>query len=190
MFLRDLSSLSGDSTSVTQIETFGTEVDDLWQRVKKDWDFAVVRNSDYLTWRYLLRPHEHYRAFVKRSDTDIIGLLVMKLYKTGDQTCYAHIMDLIAAADDHNTVADLLAYASQYAENNSAIELSCWLPQEHAHDHVYQQYGFKLDDDLTKWQLILVPPETSIGDDNSPGVFQGISDSGNWHLSMSDSDIY
>jgi hypothetical protein len=99
-------------------------------------------------------------------------------------------MDLLTAVDDKQTVADLLAQACAFAVEHNADELSCWLLPGHAHEEVYQLYGFTLDEELPKWQHIFVPPGNSDHSGNLTGIFEGIMDGKNWHFSMCDSDIY
>jgi len=190
VFRDDLSSLPGEVSGIEEIEQFEVEIDHLWQRIKNGWPFSVVRDRDHLNWRYQQKPHDRYSYFVKRSGGEIIGLLVMKLYKADQSTTYAHVMDLLTAVDDKQTVADLLARASAFAVEQNADELSCWLLPGHAHEDVYQQYGFILDEELPKWQHIFIPPGHSDSAGNLTGIFQGIMDGRNWHFSMCDSDIY
>ena len=60
----------------------GDDIDDgidaLWERWAKSIRIAVVRDKQYLTWRYVHNPCEQYHIINVRNDTELIGCAVLK----------------------------------------------------------------------------------------------------------------
>jgi hypothetical protein len=62
---------------IRTIDRFGDEADELWQRSRKGYRVALVRDSDYMNWRYVDNP-DPYKILEFRKKGYLRGILVLK----------------------------------------------------------------------------------------------------------------
>lgn len=58
------------------------ELDVLWQKNKSGYRACVVRNAEYLNWRYALHPLGHYKFALAKDDLGLVAILIYKLEKS------------------------------------------------------------------------------------------------------------
>ena len=51
-------------TSIIEIDRFGTEIDELWERTRGDYPVIFPRDAQFLNWRFVDCPEPRYRRFV------------------------------------------------------------------------------------------------------------------------------
>jgi Acetyltransferase (GNAT) domain len=62
-----------------EIAEFPADTDALWARVRGDFDVATIRDSRYLTWRWVSRPNAPYRRYALRDAAGALaGLVVLR----------------------------------------------------------------------------------------------------------------
>jgi hypothetical protein len=66
-----------DLTAVTRIDSFDERFDRLWLRTSRQHEIMVVRDRDYLNWRYRA-PDKDYQIFAAQRDNEITGYLVAR----------------------------------------------------------------------------------------------------------------
>jgi hypothetical protein len=93
--------------SVEEVARFGTEFDDLFERVASTHTIACVRDRAYLAWRYT-DPRRQVPLALRRGD-ELVGLVVMEM----DQD-RAFLVDVFTASDAASTDV-ALRLAMQYA---------------------------------------------------------------------------
>jgi GNAT superfamily N-acetyltransferase len=65
-----------ETSIIERAPRFGGEYDELWNAAADNLKVAVVRNADYLNWRYTERPESEYNLFEARGDKSILGFVV------------------------------------------------------------------------------------------------------------------
>jgi GNAT superfamily N-acetyltransferase len=98
---------SPDTTVVTVVPLrhFDEDIDQLWQRASAGYDFALVRDSTYLNWRFADCPTA-YKIWLALRDGQSVGFLVAR----ADQTApVATIVDLFTQSNDTDAAGALLA---------------------------------------------------------------------------------
>jgi len=75
---------------------FGPEFDELWNRTKKDFRVATVRNADYLNWRYVERPMSKYEIFEAREKNRILGFIIGRMLGQ-DSWKEGYVVDFLCA---------------------------------------------------------------------------------------------
>ena len=92
---------------VESIDGFGDEVDQLWMRTRDLYSFCLVRDRQYLNWRYADCPTP-YRRWVARRNGDLAGYLVAFV---SSRQPIATILDLFTHPEDEEAAAALLGGA-------------------------------------------------------------------------------
>lgn len=104
--------LAGDE-GFQQIDQFGPEFDAAWAKAEPNVSCAQVRDSAYLTWRFIDAPFGNYECWALRRGADLLGYVVtdvttVKGLKTG------RITDFFAFDGSERTLGLLLAKANAH----------------------------------------------------------------------------
>jgi glycosyltransferase involved in cell wall biosynthesis len=90
------------------IDVSSPELETVWQSVKNKYGAIIVRNGDWLQYRYGQAPHRKYRFVIARHENRPVGYLV---YAIHHERRYADLADVLTAPDDFRTKAALIRYA-------------------------------------------------------------------------------
>jgi GNAT superfamily N-acetyltransferase len=97
-------------TSIVEIDRFGAEIEDLWQRTRGDYPVIFPRDAQFLNWRFVDCPEPTYRRFVAKRDGRAVGYVVLRRAEPVELP-HGIIVDLYAARGDHQTLKDLLRHS-------------------------------------------------------------------------------
>ena len=84
--------------TINQVYSFDERINDFWNRVSDQHEIMVVRNKDYLNWRYVAVPSSKYLMHVVEKDEQIYGYLVLR-YAQQESTKVAVIFDILAESE-------------------------------------------------------------------------------------------
>ena len=165
------------TVTVAPVERFGEETDQLWQRASKGCDFALVRDSSYLNWRFADCPTP-YKMWLAKRNGRAAGFLVT----SADQSApSAAIVELFAETTDEEAVKALLATAVESLLNRGVKLISTWTlqgpAQSAAHQLLQRAFPFRRKQHLHLVCRILRPQEIAL-----PVPSQ------KWHFTLGDSD--
>ncbi len=124
----------GSSVTVVPVERFEKEIDQLWQRASAGYDFALVRDSSYLNWRFsdCPTPYKMWRA-VRNGQT--AGFLVASADRTAS---VAAIVDLFTESSDREAVRALLATSMGSLLSRGVQSISTWTLQGSAQSAAHE----------------------------------------------------
>ncbi len=110
------------AVNVVSVERFGEETDLLWQRASAGYDFALVRDSSYLNWRFADCPTP-YKMWLAIRNAQAVGFLVTSADRTSPTGA---IVDLFSESTDLEAVRALLASGIDDLLKNGAQLVSTW----------------------------------------------------------------
>ena len=119
---------------------FNLELDEFWDRQKKDYKVVVPRNSTFFNWRYFLRPDYEYKVFISSQGGNLKGYIVLKLFKENDRII-GHIVDCIS--EERRGLNALLNKALEYFKENKASRVSFWFPENSDIVSICKEKGFQ-----------------------------------------------
>ena len=99
-----------------KIERFDKDFDNFWDIAKDDYKAIVIRDSDFLNWRYLDRPDANYQAYGVYSDNVLKGYCVLKIYQD-EKVLRGHFIDLFTQLGDYETGYCLIKNGINFFEN-------------------------------------------------------------------------
>lgn len=109
---------------LTRLESFGDEVDSLWDEISPGYRVAQVRDSSYLTWRYTQNPDD-YTTYALRAGDTLKGIVVLgSTLRRGVPV--TEIVDFLCPADDDETLRGLVAAAVNHAEQEGHALVQVW----------------------------------------------------------------
>ena len=100
---------------------FDSRFDEFWNRVAPRYSAVVVKNSDYMNWRYVDIPHREYVALLREQDDQVVAVLVLSLH-----TDSASIADIIWDREVSKEPAFTVRAAITWARRAGFNKLSCW----------------------------------------------------------------
>jgi GNAT superfamily N-acetyltransferase len=104
------------------VTRFGAEVDEWWAAVGPKFPFALVRNHEYLNWRYIDCPSP-YRSLAAFRDGRFAGYLTSFLFQRSPT---GHILDLVTDPDDKEAAGELLRCALNGMLDRGATVVLTW----------------------------------------------------------------
>jgi hypothetical protein len=111
--LRDLlkrSRRATRATDIVEVDRFGSEIDELWERTRGDYPVIFPRDARFLNWRFVDCPELRYRRFVAVRDGLTVGYVVLRRAEPVELP-QGIIVDLYASRRDMQTVDDLVRHS-------------------------------------------------------------------------------
>lgn len=167
-------------TSEVRMENATDEIDDLWESVKKDIQVGVPRTSQFFNWRYFQKPGREYKIFGFRDVEGVLhGITVLKIYKD-ERESVGHIVDMLFDARD-DVMEYALKHSLRYFLNKGIAKISCWVKDERIVPQL-QNHAFR----RREWPVYF---GAKLLDENNSSLLLAL-DSGNWWITMGDSDVF
>lgn len=110
--------------AVHEVHTFDERFDALWQRVADDYRVAVVRDSRYLTWRFLQRPDAQYTILAATRGAEVVGYLVLRS-ATAQAVRRGYLVDFLVQDRSAPLFASLLEHGITHLRETGATAISC-----------------------------------------------------------------
>lgn len=104
-----------------EIKSFGNEFDIFFNKIKYQYDGIIMKNSEYMNWRYFYIPHKTYKVFYRKNDDTIISVIILGLNGTTGK-----IIDILWDKSYKDEPYYTLKFAKKYMKNTGAITLKCW----------------------------------------------------------------
>jgi len=80
--------------TISQVSSFDERINEFWARVSSQYEIMVVRNKEYLNWRYAAVPDVDYSIYIAEKGGEICGYLVLR-YMRREHTRLAAICDIL-----------------------------------------------------------------------------------------------
>jgi GNAT superfamily N-acetyltransferase len=163
--------------SIAQATRFDARVDEFCRKISDRHQVIVLRNKEFLNWRYVAAPLGQYSIYIATRSEAVVGYLVLGR-KQADQSKVGVIADVLA---DTEEVAQFLI--SKVVERCREEKLDfVWSARIAGTSlaHAYRRNGF-----------IFVPFAKSIGikgRSSSPSIARQMQNPKSWFLQMGDSD--
>ncbi len=139
--LRWRSSSEVSSTiEVRDVESFDERADALWERVREEFDYAVMRNRDYLNWRYIDPRAGVYRVRAAMDGDELAGFMVTGA--NGTDEVDAQVVDLLVLPGRNAVLRALVADAVAHARGEGAETVTVQMPQRHPYREAFLRAGF------------------------------------------------
>ena len=127
--------------TVSEISSFDERVDQLWQRVSIDYPVAVVRNREYLNWRYVNKPDEYVIHTV--GDGRLLqGYLVTKCQTSPGGLNQGYVVDVLVAKDQPIMLQILLSAAMEHFRSRNVDIVLAWVLKSTRLHQLFRQARF------------------------------------------------
>ena len=128
-----------ENLQIRTVSFFDDRINDLWNTVSKDYAILVVRNAEYLNWRYVKKPNGNYEVFLAEKDDTIRGYVILTTWMTRYQKV-GYIVDIFA--NSKNTMQHLIHTAIEYFNDKKVDLISSWTMKGSPYYMVLTENGF------------------------------------------------
>ncbi len=166
--------------SIGKVDRFTEEIDEFWHVVSKDYNIIVVRDSQYLNWRFIDYPEKDYNVYIARRKGKVSGYIVFR-NKEVNGVMSGFISDVLVKNDDKETLQCLIQEAAGAIKTKGAALIFCVIsPYNKMYAEALKRSGFIFKKLSYKF----------IRHNNySASLEEFLKDSKNWFFTNSDSDL-
>jgi GNAT superfamily N-acetyltransferase len=140
--LRDLvtgAPRGGSATNIAEVDRFGPEIDELWERTRRDYPVIFPRDARFLNWRFVDCPEPRYRRFVAERDGRAVGYVVLRRAEPVELS-QGIIVDLYASRGDAQTLDELVRHSlAFFGDDVPAVDCGTSVPEL---ESVLRKHGF------------------------------------------------
>jgi hypothetical protein len=137
-----LRNFESKSNECSQIHQFNLDHENLIR--SQSGSFQVCKSVDWLNWRYLNRPNTDYICLEHRSELELLGLVVLKIWVEPDGYKKMHVMDLYASTLD--AASKMLKTINYWSYVYNCNEINLWSSREYKYRSVFRVAGYESRD--------------------------------------------
>ena len=126
--------------SVVRLKSFDDRADVLWERARRPAKAMVVRDHDYLNWRYCQRPDASYSVFGVERASELAGFLVARS-DTLRGMRWGYLTDFLASENSGGVLSSLVGEALDEFRRAGIAAVSCFATDAAAR-RVLFRHGF------------------------------------------------
>ena len=133
-----LASRKAESGRIERIMDIDASFDRLWEKCQDNYPFSIIRNSDFVRWRFLNHPMKKYEIFGYRKDSDN-GLSAYAVFSVEEEK--ARIADILAPFPE-DLVGDFMNQTACELKGRGIERIETWLPENHFITKTLTSAGF------------------------------------------------
>jgi len=166
-----------DIFSLEYIDQFDEKIDDLIERISRNFRVIMPRKSTLLNWKYADHRNQGYSKFMIRNKNEFSGYMVLKV--TGRSGLrYGTIVDFLAMPDNTGAFDTMLKEAIRFFKKKKVCSISI-LTTEPLFKDVLRKYGFNLNKQTMDFMI-------ARWENTYPKDL--ITDIKNWYITFGDAD--
>jgi hypothetical protein len=123
--------------TVREIDAFDERVDRLWEEASASFDVMLLRDAQFLNWRYCDPRAGHYTVLMAEEAGRVLGYAAVQVSHGR-----GYLSDVLVLPDRMDVLDSLLAHARGRLRDAGAAVAIAWCPTLHPYRSVLEQYGF------------------------------------------------
>ena len=168
------------SLSIIRVPVFDTRIDEFWHDVAHDYGIIVVRDRQYLNWRFVERPDRKYQIYLAMQAGKIRGYISLSSQEWAGLR-FGNIVDLLVGRGDRESLDALLVKAVKELELSGVDLITCYIsPYDAFYQKALKKNGFLFK--TIKGKVIAYSNSTEVSKEE-------LMNAKNWFLTRGDSDL-
>ena len=131
---------SKSNVSIAEVDSFPEDIERLCEEYSQNYDIIMVRDRNYLKWRYRDNPND-YRILVAKNAEATIGYMVTRV-RLRDNLRLGCIADFLILHEDPEVFKALLAEAFIGFKKSRVDLIYCWTVKNTPYHRVLKRAGF------------------------------------------------
>jgi len=174
-FRTRMKGIAGSDITVSTESSFPDDIDGLWKQVAGNYDVALVRSKEYLSWRYVSNP-DTYSIFIARNKAgDILGYMVTKTGQV-EGAAVGYLVDFMTLENNPDIFKNLLAGALEQFRRKNTVLISTFAVEDGYYYKILSRLGF-----FNEYIQPVICYNNELGS-------QVLNMAYKWHFTMGDSD--
>lgn len=169
---------------------FDSKYDHFWQEFSKDLKIAIIRNREYLNWRYIENPCGEFTIYSAQKAGKLLGFTVLncsskRVLHIGTLKKELHIgniVEFLVLPNQPWAVKMLLSQSINYFAKRNMDIISCWLLNHSPYRLFFRRKGF-FHYPFAKANFVV----RSLSTNMNPSI---LTTQKNWLLSLGDTEAY
>jgi hypothetical protein len=141
LFYRQKRSRMEDDIDIRTITEFDSRFNDFWTKAKSAHNVILVRDRDYLNWRYVRYPEERYHILIAEKNDEILAWVVVRVLDRYGLDNGA-IVDMLALPNHEDTIHALLLKAVDDLQRKGVDLIACSIPKSSTYNRILRKCGF------------------------------------------------
>ena len=125
-----------------EINTFQSNIDEFWNKIKVNYDYILVRNNDFLNWRFCDSRNSNYRIIQAHDENDILGYCVTRINRLIKGYPEGFIVDVITEPKRKDVAKALIFDAISHCDEQGVNAISCLMVNKNTYNDILLNYGF------------------------------------------------
>jgi hypothetical protein len=96
----------------------------LWEKLKDNYGFSVIRDQHYLNWKYVDQPQLKYKKYYVKDIDGIIGVLIFRLGQAPELEVGV-IAEMFAVKNESWVYSEMLDFADRTLRSMGALMIRC-----------------------------------------------------------------
>jgi len=126
---------------VQRISKFDGRFTRFWNAISRSFQIVVIRDQEYLNWRYVDNPEGNYVIYIAGKKKNILGYCVLKEDHQKDKTL-GLIVDILGFQNGRNAVSCLIQTAVEYFQKRNADLVVCIMSEKNPYKAALLKAGF------------------------------------------------
>ena len=110
--------------STSEISSFDDRFDEFWNEASETHDISMVRDKNFLNWRFIDCPTREYTMFAAEKKEKILGYIVLR-HKTEDKKIYGTVVDIFTKKNDKKVQQILISQAIAHFKTKHVDIITC-----------------------------------------------------------------
>jgi len=162
---------------ILEVLSFDQRINEFWDDVATNYKVILVRDKNYLNWRYFEKPNGEYKVFIAQKGGNVLGYIVLAIEKIQNLRI-GIIVDILTTNND--ITRHLVHKAIRFFSDMKVDKITCWMLKNCIYYNILKENGFLPTFRKTKLTARLNLPQSNLS------LLQNLD---NWYVTMGDSDL-
>jgi len=127
---------------ISEINNFDYRINEFWNEVSDQYDYIIVRDMEYLNWRYCDPRGGDFIIHLAEDNDIILGFSVLIINRYRADYPVGFIVDLLALKDRLDVADSLLSNAINYFDINNINIINYQIVKNHPYETIFKKHGF------------------------------------------------
>ena len=128
--------------NIHSITRFNEEINEFWEDIYNYYDFILVRDQDYLNWRYADTRGGKYHIKIAKIKNKIVGYIVLRINRYKSNYHIGYILDLLASPSVSRVEIALLNDAINYFDELGINQVDYRSVKDSVYNKTAKSFGF------------------------------------------------
>lgn len=170
--------------SISEIKYFDSRFDRFWNRVSKSLGIAVVRNSEYLNWKYTKNPSQSFRIFTisEKKNNVLKGYVVLGKIKS-DNLVWGRVVDFVIDPQEKDAMQAFISHLVRHFKKENCDGIQVY-GMKKGHRSMFRKNGFFYFKPMGQRFIVKIDKP-----DKLPCNLGYLRNPDNWFITAGDSDF-